>query len=178
MSVKKKAAGGVKKPTSREVGKAGNGRKRLSLVGDETAEYNTHTEVLRRIEGEIAATHKPLTKRRLTCWKLRVQGYTPLEIADLIGVHFTTVYNDIKWCQENVPSAIEGGKELLRVSLERLEVQYRQLAQMRENGDTDAQRLSISIIEAQSKLMGLYTARLELRQVNYTIEGVDMGNLV
>lgn len=135
------------------------------------------SELLQEAEAALQEADDPTLQRRILVWKKRLEGWSGHETAEQLGVSYVTVYADLKWCYANLPCSYGGADEVLRVSLERLEQMIRVMAPRRSEGDADAVRLTDQLIDRQAKLMGLYTARLELRQVNYTIESVDLDQL-
>lgn len=112
------------------------------------------------IEGELLdATGDETRSRRVESWKMRIQGWPPYEIAEHFKVSVQTTYADLRWAQENLSSAIDSAEELRRLSLERLDKQYQQLATLRaraeEIGD-GPHRTSVYIMDMQAKLLGAY----------------------
>jgi Putative ATPase subunit of terminase (gpP-like). len=136
-----------------------------------------HNAQLARLQEEYDAQPK-IFKTRVKAWMLRLQGYQPAEIATACRIELPTVYKYLRWARDNLPSAIDGAEDFIRVSYDRLEIQYRQLERGRAEGNELAHRVSVSIIDQQAKLLGIYTMKLDLTaKVNYAIEGVDMGQV-
>lgn len=133
-------------------------------------------EIIQETEAELIAAHASddvRYARRIGVWHLRLQGFVIFEIAKQLGLSTSVVHDDLNWCRQNLAVARDGIEELADLSLERLEMQYRQLAPLREMRNEAGHRLSLNIIDLQAKLMGLYKTRIEVSIPNFTVNGVD-----
>jgi hypothetical protein len=116
--------------------------------------------------------------KRVDAWKLRIQGYRPPDVAAAMGVSEVTVHAWFNWMRENYPLPIASLEDFMRLSISRLEEQYKQLEQGRKNQDPQAQRVSLAIIDQEAKLLGAHTTNVNVEgRVTYQIEGIDMDQL-
>lgn len=141
------------------------------------ADGNDLEKLLSEVEREELEAPERL-KARIHAWALRLQGYSVADIAEDLGVTNQTAYNHLEWAQKNLPSAHRSAEDFIRTSIDRLEVQYRQLSIGRELGSEMAHRVSAALVDQQAKMLGVYTMKLDVKaEVKYVIDGVDMDQV-
>jgi len=121
---------------------------------------------------------KGMEKIRWDCYSKRIQGWSVADLAEEYACSAQLIYLYLEWCQEQLPSLKDYLKEFTTLSLQRLDMQYRQLAIARAKGDIIAHKVSMDLIELQSKLTGTHKISVEVdNRVTYVLEGVDMEQL-
>lgn len=148
--------------------------KALTLVDQEN--------ILAAVDEEMRGKqNRKVLKRRARVFKLRVQGYTLMQITELLskkyGVSQLTIQRDLEWARANFQVAQESADQIRVMSVMQLQYQYGQLAPHRAAGDIAAHKVSLDILQAIAKLMGLDKMTVEVQQVLYDIVGVDMDQL-
>lgn len=117
-------------------------------------------------------------KIRWDAWQLKIQGYSIDLIAQQLGKSTQTIYLYFEWCMRQLPHVKEQLEEFTRVTVLRLEAQYRQLAIARFKGDIMAHKVSLDILDQQGKLLGVHKMSVEIdNRVTYELVGVDMDKL-
>lgn len=141
-------------------------------------------ELLAQADALLEKADSGLLKRRIEVWKLRIKGYTLLDIAERLGVSYGTAQGDYRWALENIPPAFASREEFMRLSLQRLEWQVKMLGQTLERlqaeGEDDiaTHRTILAVQDMQAKLLGAYTVNVDVStRVNHIYEGVDVDKV-
>jgi hypothetical protein len=121
-------------------------------------EVNWVEHVIQRAEAALISTTDPIERRRLTIWKLRIQGYTLVNIAEQLGISYGTAHADMQWCYKNAPMAYESAEEFRHIGIAQLEQQYQMLVTPRVILDTTETGDIVERVEAPS-LMALKVAQ-------------------
>lgn len=113
---------------------------------------------------------------RLNTWKLRIQGYTIVDIAEELDIAVGTAHKNIQWCLKNLPAAFETVEDFKRIALSQLEKQYQRVTSER-NGEPPteiAERVGVAIKELQAKILGaLSPTKVDSSmRLEYNITGV------
>jgi DNA-directed RNA polymerase specialized sigma24 family protein len=113
---------------------------------------------------------------RISAWKLRIQGYSIVDIAEELDIGIGTAHKDVKWCIANLPAAYETAEDFKHVSLEQLEKQYKRVMAGRDGEPPTeiAERVGVAIKELQARLLGaLSPTRVDSSmKLEYNITGV------
>lgn len=113
-----------------------------------------------------------LNARRVRAWRLRLAGYSILDIAEELGVSVGTAHADLKWAMANLTSAYESAEAFRHLSIPQLEEQYRRLLEM---GTESSHRVALAVKDMQAKLLGAYApTKVDATvKTQYQIVGVD-----
>lgn len=144
------------------------------MAGKSLLEVETIIEAIERTK----ANAKENEKIRWDCWALKIQGYTVDAVARQYDVSTQLIYMYWAWCAKQLPELQQQMEEFTRVTVLRLETQYRQLAIARYKGDLMAHKVSLDLLDQQGKLLGVHKMQVQVdNRVTYVLEGVDMDAL-
>ncbi len=111
-------------------------------------------------------------KERVNAWRLRLVGYSMIDIAEELGISVGTAHADVHWAQEHLASAYESAEAFRRVSLPQLDQQYRELLAMRTE---TAHRVAMGVKDLQAKLLGAYAPTRIDANIKTQYEIVDVN---
>ena len=127
---------------------------------------------------EAKQNYPPEERQRWDAFAMRLQGFSVQDIAMQYDKSVPLIYLYLDWCAKQLPKLKDYIQEFTVVSMQRLEVQYRQLGIARAKGDLLAHKVSLDIIDQQAKLAGAHKVSIEVdNRVTYVLEGVDMDKL-
>lgn len=110
---------------------------------------------------------------RIRAWRLKLAGYSYLDIAEEMGISSGAAHKYVKWAMENLPSAYSSAEEFKHISLEGLDEQYKRLVQM------GSYKVALQVRDMQAKLLGAYApTKVDATvRTQYEIVGVDTDGI-
>lgn len=109
--------------------------------------------VMRRKHRKNTAKQLEMAERRKEALQLRLAGASYQAIADHLGVSKYTAYHDVQNEIADIPK--EAAAELRREELMRLDTLQRAVWKEALQGDTDAVRTALQVVDRRIRMMGL-----------------------
>ena len=148
-----------------------------NIVQCEIVEDTSLEKAIQELE-KVKDASKGMEKIRWDVYSKRIQGWSVADLAVDYACSPQLIYAYLDWCHEQLPSLKDYLKEFTTLSLQRLDMQYRQLAIARAKGDLLAHKVSLDIVDQQAKLVGAHKISVQVdNRVTYVLEGVDMDEL-
>lgn len=109
--------------------------------------------VMRRKRRKNTAKQLEIAERRKEALQLRLSGVSYQAIADHLGVSKYTAYHDVQNEIADIPKEL--ASELRREELMRLDTLQRAVWKEALQGDTDAVRTALQVVDRRIRMMGL-----------------------
>jgi len=138
----------------------------------------TEREIAKFDDSELSVKQAQIRRRALECWKLRLMGYTLLDICEELGLSLGVVQRSVEIAKEEFPSVTEDVATVREMCVYQLCESLKWAQTVEPDEDRyPKERIRIQVVDQLSKMFGLNSQRIELSQVDYKIVGIDTKEL-